>query len=103
MQQIMIEGYVVDLDDRGFMVEPDDWNEQIAAALGRTAGLDPFTEHHWAVIRCIRDYFEEFRSPPMLRLICKRTGTDRARLAELFLTSCRDCICRFAGLPRPVG
>lgn len=55
------------------------------------------------MIRCIREYYETDDSPPMVRLVTRRTGLDAGKLAELFLMSCRDCMCRIAGLPKPLG
>ncbi len=101
--QLQFEESVVRLDDSGFLVHPYEWSEQVAEALGRRDGVSPFNDDHWAVIRCIREYFEMYDAPPMVRLVCRRTGLDTERLAELFLTHCRDCMCRIAGLPKPTG
>ena len=103
MHCLQIEDGIVALDEDGFLVEPRDWNEGIAIALARMDGVGPLTDEHWAVIRCIRVYFETYDAPPMVRLVSKRTGLGAERLAELFLTQCRDCMCRIAGLPKPTG
>ncbi len=103
MHQLLVGDREVQLDEGGFLVEPRDWNEGIAVALGRMEGVDPFTDEHWDVIRCIREYFESYDAPPMVRLVSKRTGLATDELAELFLTRCRDCMCRIAGLPKPTG
>ncbi len=103
MQPLHVEDRVVPLDDAGFLIDSADWDEGIATALARAHGVGPFNQDHWSVIRCIREYYEMFESPPMVRLVSKRTGLDRDRIAELFLTRCRDCMCRIAGLPKPTG
>lgn len=75
----------------------------MARAIARLYEVSPLTEEHWSVIRVIRDHDKRYDTPPMARLITRRTGFDKAKLLELFLTSCPDCMCRIAGLPKPTG
>jgi len=103
MHRLYVDDRIVQLDEDGFLVHPGDWTEKVATALAHLHGVEPITDDHWSVIRCIREYFEAYDSPPMVRLVCKRTGLSADQLAELFLTSCRDCMCRIAGLPKPTG
>lgn len=100
---LQVEDRAVRLDEAGFLMNPADWCEEIATVLAERDGVGPFTDQHWAVIRCIREYFEAFDAPPMVRLVSRRTGLGPDQIAELFLTRCRDCMCRIAGLPKPTG
>ena len=57
------------------MEEPDQWNEEIAAALATTEGVEEMTDDHWKVVNYMRDYFAEFGTAPMIRKLCKGTGS----------------------------
>ena len=93
----------VDVDDHGFLIEPNAWNKEVAEALAESVTLGPLNEDHWRVIMFLREHYFAYETAPMLRLISKRTKLGEKRLRELFPLSCRECMCRIAGLPRPTG
>ena len=93
----------VDVDAHGSLIEPNDWNEEVAHVLAEATVLTPLTEDHWRVIMFVREYFLAYETAPMLREILKRTGLGERRVRQLFPLSCRECMCRIAGLPRPTG
>jgi tRNA 2-thiouridine synthesizing protein E len=103
MPELRIGDRLVRIDDHGFLLEPGDWNEEVAAALAEYSSLPPLQDDHWQVIRYIREYFRENNTAPMLRLISKRTGLGENRLKTMFPQSCRECMCKIAGLPQPTG
>jgi tRNA 2-thiouridine synthesizing protein E len=41
------------LDEEGYLVDPAQWNEQVAEALARAERID-LSEEHWVVIRFMR-------------------------------------------------
>jgi len=36
----------IDLDDKGFMLDPDQWNDKVAEALASDEGIEKLTEDH---------------------------------------------------------
>lgn len=44
----------VERTENGYLVDPGDWNDEIAAALFAEEGIEP-TEQHWDVIRYVRE------------------------------------------------
>ena len=43
------------VDENGFLISPEDWNEDFAIANATSAGIkDGLTDEHWTVIRFIR-------------------------------------------------
>ena len=46
----------IEVDEDGFMQEPEKWNEEVAAALGSTEGVEDLTDDHWKVVNYLRDY-----------------------------------------------
>ena len=44
----------IERTDKGYLVDSNDWNEEIAAELFAEEGIDP-TEEHWDVVRYVRE------------------------------------------------
>ena len=100
---------MVELDNEGYLVSPDDWGQDIAIAMAEADGLR-LVEDHWAVIALLRDYWYcSFVSPP-LRILVKiasaRPGLidgGTPQLYRLFPGGPAKQGCRYAGLPKPRG
>lgn len=93
----------IELDDNGFIADPNDWNIEVAHVLAESSSLGPLQEEHWRVILFVREYYEKYQTAPMLRAISKRTRFAEKRLRKLFPRGCRECMCLIAGLPQPTG
>ena len=93
----------IDVDEDGFMQEPDQWNEEVAKALATTEGVDELTEDHWKVVKYLRDYYLQFGVAPMIRKLCKETGFDLKTIYALFPSGPAKGACKVAGLPKPTG
>ena len=93
----------VDVDEDGFIQEPDKWNEKVAAALATTEGIDALSEDHWKVMNYLRNYYLEFGVAPMIRKLCKETGFPLKAIYELFPSGPAKGACKLAGLPKPTG
>jgi len=93
----------VEVDEDGFIVDPNSWNEAVAAALATTEGIDTLTEEHWKVMNYLRDYFQKFGVAPMIRKLCKETGFALKRIYDLFPSGPAKGACKLAGLPKPTG
>lgn len=104
MPTIAFNGRQLEVNEEGFLVHPEEWNEEIAALLAREEEhIDMLTEEHWAVIRFIRSHFEDSHSAPMVRSVCKTTGLPLKRVYELFPSGPAKGACKLAGLPKPDG
>ncbi len=79
------QGRQLAVNEEGFLLHPEEWNEQIAMLLARNQeNLDQLTDEHWFVIRFIRQHFLEHHAAPMVRSVCKATGVSlRAHLPAL--------------------
>lgn len=93
------------LDGEGYLVEPSDWNEDVARELarGQQILLGP---DHWDVIRFMRAAWEERQVAPdarhaMRHLDRRYPGAGRRRLFELFPYGYVAQACRIAGMKRP--
>lgn len=106
---IEFEGREIVLDERGYLVHADDWNERLAAHLAARDGIE-LGEEHWAVLHFLRRYQAEFRMAPGMRLLLKALAAELGpewgasrRLYRLFPEGPAKQACRYAGLPRPVS
>ena len=103
MAVIELDGLQVDVDEDGFIQDPDLWTEALAAAIARTEDVAELTEDHWKVINYLRDYYKQFGIAPMIRKLCKETGFQLKYIYELFPSGPAKGACKIAGLPKPTG
>ncbi len=103
MPEFQVGDTTLDIDEDGFIQEPDRWNEDVAAALGKTEGVDELTEDHWKVVNYLREYYLEYGVAPMIRRLCKSTGFKLNQIYELFPSGPAKGACKVAGLPKPTG
>ena len=97
------DGRTLDVDEDGFIQQPDQWDEGVAAALAKAEGVDELTEEHWKLVKYLRDYYLEFGVAPMIRKLCKQTGFKLKKVYELFPSGPAKGACKLAGLPKPTG
>jgi TusE/DsrC/DsvC family sulfur relay protein len=93
----------IDVDEDGFMDEPEQWTDAIAVALATTEGVDDMTDDHWKLVRYLREYYLKFGIAPMIRKLCKETGFPLKKVYELFPSGPAKGACKVAGLAKPTG
>jgi tRNA 2-thiouridine synthesizing protein E len=103
MAQIQLAGKNFDVDEDGFLQNPELWDESVAKDFAPTEGINEMTEEHWKVVRYIRDYYLKFGVAPMIRKLCKETDCNLKRIYELFPSGPAKGACKIAGLPKPTG
>lgn len=97
------EDVKIEVDEDGFMENPDEWNERVAMALASTEDVGELTEDHWKVIHYLRDYFKQYGIAPMIRKLCKETGFTLKEIYDLFPSGPAKGACKVAGLAKPTG
>lgn len=93
----------IEVDEDGFMAQPEIWNEHIALALASTENLTELSEDHWKVLNYLRTYFNENGIAPMIRKLCKETGFQLKQIYDLFPSGPAKGACKVAGLSKPTG
>jgi tRNA 2-thiouridine synthesizing protein E len=66
----VVDGRAVPTDAEGYLLDIGDWSEAFARARAREEGLE-LTDEHWQVIRFLRDYWEEHRVQPQVRVMIR--------------------------------
>jgi tRNA 2-thiouridine synthesizing protein E len=103
LQVFTWNNHEVEVDEDGFIQQPELWNDQLALALARSDGVTELTDAHWKIINYIRSYFQEFEIAPMIRKLCKETGFSLREIYDLFPSGPAKGACKVAGLPKPTG
>ena len=98
------DGKQIEVDEDGFIQEPDKWSEDLAKAIAKSEEeLTDLTPDHWKVINYLRGYYQQFGIAPMIRKLCKETGFELKYIYQLFPSGPAKGACKIAGLPKPTG
>lgn len=103
MGEFQVGDITLEIDEDGFIQEPERWNEEVALALAKTEGVEEMTDEHWKLVNYLREYYLEFGIAPMIRKLCKATGFKLNKVYELFPSGPAKGACKVAGLPKPTG
>jgi len=103
MPALDFNGQTIELDEDGFIQQPELWSEELAKVIAKTEDVPELTEDHWKVVNYLRNYYLEFGIAPMVRKLCKETGCSLKYIYELFPSGPAKGACKLAGLPKPTG
>ncbi len=103
MANFDVKGKQIEVDEDGFLVDPDVWNQDIVEAFAKLEDVTELTEDHWKVINYLRDYYKQFGIAPMIRKLCKDTGFSLKQIYDMFPSGPAKGACKLAGLPKPTG
>lgn len=110
MPSIEVNGKQIETDEDGYIVDLSDWNKDIALFLAKGEGIDELTPSHWEVVNFLREYYEEYKIAPMIRILTKAIGKKLGKekgntkyLYDLFPSGPAKGACKVAGLPKPTG
>lgn len=98
-----IAGRDVAVDEEGFLTDVQQWDDDVAAGIARSAGIDPMTDRHWLVVRYMRDTYLSTGSAPTIRSLGKASGVPVKELYQLFPKGPAKLAARIAGIPKPRG
>ncbi len=96
-----------DIDDEGYLVDPNTWSEQIAKELAARENV-ALTQDHWDAIHFMRRYYSEHQVAPDVRHVMKHLAENFAHesrnwIFELFPYGYVKQACKIAGMKRPRG
>ena len=103
MPDFQVGDLTLEIDEDGFIQEPEKWTQEVAIALANTEGVEEMTEEHWKLVNYLREYYLEYGIAPMIRKLCKATGCKLNKVYELFPSGPAKGACKVAGLPKPTG
>lgn len=104
-----LNGKIYEISDNGHLANCDDWSKEIAIWLARDENIE-MTDAHWEIINFMREYYEEYKIAPMIKIlvkaIAKKLGPEKGNtkyLYELFPVGPAAQANKIAGLPMPRG
>lgn len=98
-----IAGKTVEVNEEGFMVNPNEWSEEIAVEIAKEEGIAELTPEHWKIINFCRQSAGTSGKAPTLRQITVGTGVSTKDLFALFPKGPAKKVARIAGLGKPEG
>lgn len=107
MSTIQVNGVEIKTDMEGYLLDPADWNLDVANHLAEMEQLE-MVDHRWIVVNFVRHFFEERQTVPEARFALKamreRLGKDKATrkyLYQLFPYGYGQQACKIAGMRMP--
>lgn len=87
------------VDSKGFLKNPDDWDEDFAIGMAPNLKIpEGLTEKHWKVIYFIRNTFDIMNRCPLVYVACKENRLGLGNLKKLFPTGYLRGACKLAGV-----
>jgi len=90
-------------DAEGFLLDPADWNHELAAQIAAENGIAELGPRHWQVIEFMRDRYLSTGSAPSIRALGKESGVPVKELYELFPKGPAKLAAKIGGIPKPKG
>jgi dissimilatory sulfite reductase related protein len=93
----------VAVDPEGFLTDPTQWDESLAAQIARENGVPELTDRHWLVVRFMRDRYLATGAAPSIRSLGKESGVPVKELYQLFPRGPAKLAAKIGGIPKPTG
>ena len=101
MNEIEFNGKSIKVDDAGFLIDLEDWDEQLAQILSEREGVGRLNDEHMEIIKFMRFYYNKFDAFPILNNVCKNIHQPKECVNEEFLNP--EIAWKIAGLPKMSG
>jgi len=105
--ELIVDGKVLNTTDDGFLVDLNDWDEEVAIKIAALNELE-LTTQHWEIVFFIQNYYQQFKHLPNARVftkaIKKQFGEEKGNsryLHKLFPKGPLKYACKVAGIPKP--
>jgi TusE/DsrC/DsvC family sulfur relay protein len=101
MPTIEIGGKNIGIDENGYLLDQNDWNEAVALKLASREGFDTLSAEQVDIIRFMREYFLKYKVFPILNYICRIADQPKSCVNEQFINP--EKAWKIAGLPKQEG
>lgn len=92
----------VPVDGEGFLINRDDWSEEIAIELAKADEFE-INDQIMGYIREARARYENDGVVPPIRKFAKELNISTKELYDIFKKGPMKLICKWGGLPKPTG
>ena len=97
----------IETDPAGYLMDLNQWTPDVARAIAEKEGI-ALTDAHWEVIDFVRDFYQEYKTSPAIRMLvkamAKKLGEEKGNsryLQRLFPDGPAKQATKLAGLPKP--
>ena len=104
---MQVQGRALATDEEGFLLDPSEWNMEVAQQIADDLGVE-MTDAHWELVMYIRRHFEDQFAVPELRTVLKYLkethGPEQATrkyVYRLFPYGYGQQPCKIAGMRKP--
>ena len=98
MTKLCFEKKTYVVDDDGFLVDHDQWDEAFVEGLAPSLKIPHLSNSHWKVIHYIREHFSQYGKCPMVYETCKANKLRFKELQQLFPSGHLRGVCKLAGI-----
>ena len=98
-----IGGQAVEVDDEGFLQDPQQWTREIETEIARENGIPELTDRHWQVVEFMREAYLRDGTAPSIRTLGKASGVPIKELYQLFPKGPAKLAAKVGGIPKPRG
>lgn len=98
-QKISCEGIEFQMDNEGYLINPDEWNEFVASAIAKKVFKKEITPDMLEILYFVREYYKMKQSFPSLIFVAK--SLNKSPRDVLFLFGSHANAWKMAGLPKP--
>jgi len=98
-----IAGQAIEVDEEGFLADPQQWNREIGAEIARENGIPELTDRHWQVVDFMRERYLTEGAAPSIRTLGKASGVPVKELYTLFPKGPAKLAAKIGGIPKPRG
>lgn len=99
----VIAGHAVQINDEGFMTNPQEWDKDIAVEIAKEEGIPELGLQHWKVIEFCRQDGLSSGKAPTLRRITTAAGVSTKDMFALFPKGPAKKVAKISGLGKPEG
>lgn len=99
MPVIDYAGLKIEVDEEGYLIKTDEWNEKVGCGLAENEGIEEITPERMDVIKFMREYYSKYNVFPILDAVCRNVHQPKNCVREKFIDPLKAW--KIAGLPKP--
>ncbi len=99
LDYLEIRGKKIAIDEKGYLVNFDDWSDAAARELAKREGIGDLTDDKLEALRFVRTYYQKYAFFPILNAVCKNVHKPRNCVRDDFINGL--VAWKLAGLPKP--
>ena len=105
---LQVNGQTIKLDHEGYLLDPSEWNEDVAQAIATKENIE-LNEDAWEVVSFVRNYYDRnqciLEHRKLLQELRKRHGKEKATrkyIYKMFPYGYGQQACKIAGMRVPL-